>query len=73
MSETEGRTEHGGPTEDRVLLVEVLEWYGRVTLRPLNETARRFADLLGQKTLTESDAEKIKGLGYIVRTEGKEL
>lgn len=33
---------------------------------PMNETARKFAQLVKQKTLTEQDLKLIESLGYIV-------
>lgn len=40
--------------------------YGRVRFEPVNELAMRFAELLGQNTLTELNVEQIKALGYRV-------
>ena len=58
------------------LEVRIVERYGRETIYPECEVSRRFADLLGQTTLTRNDIEKIKRLGYEVRakpTEGMKL
>lgn len=52
---------------DRTLVVSVIEYFGKETIRPENELARNFAELLGQKTLTRRDIEKIKSLGYEVK------
>lgn len=40
--------------------------YGVSKIYPVGETAQGFCDLLGQKTLTEQDIQKIKALGYKV-------
>ena len=49
------------------LLVEVRSAYGRVTIYPACPVSEGFCALLKQKSLTETDIEKIKELGYIVR------
>lgn len=56
-----------------VLTVSVLNHWGRVTIRPECELSRKFAELLGQKTLTEADIEIIKKLGYEVKTKEVKL
>lgn len=56
----------------RVVKVEVVNPYGRELIRPKNETARIFCALLEQTTLTRSDIEKIKALGFRVEAELKE-
>lgn len=38
---------------------------GRELIYPCCDVSRKLADLLGQKTLTKEDAEKLKGLGYV--------
>ena len=53
--------------QDRTLLVRVLEYFGRTTVVPENETARLFAELLGRKTLTPDDCKKIRELGYEIK------
>ena len=58
---------------DRVLTVEVINHYGRVTVIPRCDLSRAFAALLGQKNLTLGNVESIKLLGYVIRTEGREL
>lgn len=63
----------GGPLDlPRLLKVEVVGPYGRELIRPKNETARTFCALLEQTTLTRSDIEKIKRLGFKVEAEHKE-
>ena len=51
---------------ERVLDVSVFEVYGQKTIYPENETARRFARLLRQKTLTAEDLSLIGELGFYV-------
>lgn len=53
------------PNSDRVLTVSVVEAYGRETIRPECELSRKFVALLGQKTLTRENVEKIKSLGFV--------
>lgn len=60
------------PTE-RVIYVSVVEYYGRVTVKPECPVSRAFCELLNQKTLTEANVEKIKKLGYQVRQKVREL
>lgn len=50
------------------LIVSVFEPYGRVTIKPECELSRLFAELLGQKTLTATNIEVIKQLGFEVKT-----
>jgi hypothetical protein len=59
-------------TGQLVIRVERIEYFGRITVRPLCDTAKGFAALLGQTTLTDRDVEHIKRLGYEVRVERKE-
>lgn len=59
----------GGAEETRgTLIVERFSWYGRETLRPACPLSEGFARLLGQKTLTPEDVERIKALGFVVKT-----
>lgn len=58
---------------DAILIVEIREPYGVRTIYPVNEIARRFAELLEQKTLTVRDIERIKKLGFVVETKKEEL
>lgn len=55
---------------NKSLKVRIEKPYGHETIYPECETSRKFADLLGQKTLTRRDVEKIKalGLGLTVET-----
>lgn len=59
--------------DQKVLRVERLSHYGRVTIRPACDVSRAFAALLGQKTLTEDNVEGIKKLGYRVLLKEGEL
>jgi len=52
---------------DRILTVSIVEHYGRETIRPECELSRNFAALLGQRTLTRTNINKIKELGYIIK------
>jgi len=56
-----------------VLVVRVLNYYGRITIVPESDTAKKFAKLLGQKTLTEENIKIIKELGYEVKTREEKL
>ncbi len=55
------------PSSDRVLTVSVVEYFGRETIRPECVLSRKFCALLGQQTLTRTDVEKIKELGYTIK------
>lgn len=57
---------------DTLELHEVLV-YGRAVWRPSNELARRFADLLAQKSFNERDVQKLKALGYKVLLRGEHI
>lgn len=59
---------------DRTLIVSIVLWYGRETIKPQCRTSTIFAELLGQTTLTRANVNAIKRLGYEVRTkETKEI
>lgn len=66
---TEG-TRHGRIVKmnNKILTVRILNYWGRITIRPECEDSKLFTELLGQKTLTEENIEIIKRLGYEVRT-----
>lgn len=53
--------------EERVCLVKLDNQYGQRVIRPVNETAQTFADMVGSKTLTPRIVESIKKLGYVVK------
>ena len=38
--------------------------YGNPTMYPANETAKQFAELLGKKTFSLLDIDRIKRMGY---------
>jgi len=60
--------------ERGVLTVTLIEYFGRLTVRPECPLSRGLAALLRQKTLTGEDVELIKRLGFRVKTkEGNEL
>lgn len=46
--------------------VRIRNVYGNEAIYPACEAAKVFAELVGQKTLTRRDIEKIKRLGYTV-------
>lgn len=46
--------------------VQIRQVYGRDTIYPHCDTAKKLAELMRQKTFTELDIERIKGLGYKV-------
>lgn len=58
---------------ERSILVEIKEYYGRVTIVPLCDVGRKFASLLGQKTLTEINVRAIKALGYEIKVKEVKL
>lgn len=62
-------------TPQTEIVVRKVEHYGRLTFYPESEQARKFAELLGQKTLTRENIEKIKSLGFkvVTKSESEEL
>jgi copper homeostasis protein CutC len=46
--------------------VQIRQVYGRDTIYPHCDMAKKFAELIRQKTFTELDIERIKRLGYTV-------
>lgn len=56
---------------EQVIKVSVREYFGRITVRPECPASRLFAELLGQKNLTQENIEVIRRLGY--RIEVKEI
>jgi hypothetical protein len=46
--------------------VQLKNVYGRETIYPVCVSAKIFASIAGQKTLTEREIQKIKDLGYTV-------
>jgi len=55
------------------ILVSIKSVYGNETIYPVCMTAKKFANLIGTKTLTRSAIEKIKALGYTVQVEQVKL
>lgn len=55
------------------LVVDVKSNYGVKMIYPINETAKLFADLIGQKTLTIENIALIKKLGYSVTAKKNEV
>ncbi len=48
------------------LLVSIKSHYGNEHIYPACDMSRRFAAMLGRKTLTRSDIAHIKGLGFTI-------
>jgi len=55
------------------LLVRITNNYGSRVVYPVCETARRFADLVGTKTLTPDTLKKIQALGYAIHVQQEEI
>lgn len=53
----------------RMIEVSVTHPFGRIAIRPVNDTAMLFAKLLKQDSFTRKDIENIKALGYAVRVQ----
>lgn len=53
--------------EERVCLVKLDVQYGQRIVRPVNEIAQTFAEMVGSKTLTQGTIAHIKKLGYVVK------
>jgi hypothetical protein len=51
-------------TMTQTLTVQIKQVYGTEKIYPVSKEALIFAQLLGQTTLTRSDINKIKQLGY---------
>lgn len=49
--------------------VTIRNVYGNETIYPACETAKSFAKLVGQKTLTHRDLTIIKGMGYAIEVQ----
>lgn len=52
-----------------ILIIKIKEVYGNTTYYPVCAKSKIFAAMLGQKTLTASDLNKIKELGYEIKPE----
>jgi hypothetical protein len=46
------------------LTVKVVSVYGNDLIYPMNETAQKFANLIGKKTFSKTDLAIISNLGY---------
>lgn len=46
--------------------VQIKNVYGNETIYPVCDKAKTFASMVGQKTLTRTDIEHIKELGFIL-------
>lgn len=61
------------PAETQLfIIVKLGNQYGQQVVIPVCETAQKFADLVGTKTLTRQAIEKIKALGYSVQVQPSE-
>ena len=49
---------------ETTLAVQVRSVYGQDRIYPMNEQAKKIADLLNRKTLTKDDLGKLKELGF---------
>jgi hypothetical protein len=56
-----------GKPMDSVLELQVRVVYGTQRIYPMNDKARKLAELLQRKTLNESDLAKIKDLGFTIK------
>lgn len=56
----------GDEVAARVIQVELRSVYGNKLLYPVNDTAKKFAKLLGVKTFNRQQVEDMKSLGYTV-------
>lgn len=54
-------------------LVEVKTVYGVERIYPINDTAKQFAELTGQTTLSRKHLATIKGLGFEIVVKQPEL
>ena len=50
--------------QDKTFTVEIRDVYGKQTVYPVCDTAKKFAALTGCKTLTDSTLLQINSLGY---------
>jgi hypothetical protein len=55
------------------LLVRITNNYGSRVVYPVCDTARRFAALIGTKTLTPDAIQKIRDLGYAIHVQQEEI
>jgi hypothetical protein len=53
----------------QVIIIKIKEVYGNTTYYPICESAKVFATMLGQKTLTAKDLANIQKLGYEIQPE----
>lgn len=58
---------------DQTILVSVRNVYGNELIYPVCDIAKKFALLVGKKTLSISDIELIKSLGFTVEVKAKTL
>lgn len=53
------------------ITVTIKDQFGNAAIHPVCDTAKKFAALVGRKTLTKRDIDGIKGLGYKILVESK--
>lgn len=51
------------------IVIQIKSVYGNTLIYPMNEQAKLFASIAGQKTLSKDHVEKIKQLGYSVEVQ----
>jgi hypothetical protein len=66
-------TPSSNPNESNTYTVEIHDVYGKPTVYPVCETAKRFAALIGTKTLTNQALMHINALGYTMKIKQREL
>ena len=55
------------------LTVKVKQVYGNDMIYPVNDTAQKFANLIGKKTFSKTDLAIISNLGYKINQVTEEL
>ena len=55
------------------LIVKVKNVYGNDMIYPVNDTAQKFANLIGKKTFSKTDLAIISNLGYKITQAMEEL
>lgn len=57
----------------RTLYITIKQVYGKDTIYPNCDDSRVFAEMLGRKTLTETDMRHIRTLGYVFEVTAQTL
>lgn len=58
--------------QPRSVLVRLAYQYGQQVIHPVDDTAQKFCEIAGTKTLTKVLVQQIKSLGYEVRVQPSE-